>query len=78
MSNQRLTIKQAAELLGVSQQFLRIGLQQDKFPFGTAVKTSPSRYTYYISADRLLAYLGAKLDESLYQDFTIKSEENAI
>lgn len=67
MSNQRITIKQAAELLGVSQQFLRIGLQQGKFSFGVAVKTSPSRYTYYVNADRLLAYLGAKLEDTLLE-----------
>jgi hypothetical protein len=56
-----MTIKQASALLGVSEQFLRIGLQQGKFPFGTAVKTS-SRWTYYINSTLLLKYIGAEVD----------------
>lgn len=65
MTNQRITIKQAAELLGVSQQFLRIGLQQGKFPFGVAVKTSPSRYTYYINSTQFVKYLSGEIDNSV-------------
>lgn len=65
MSNQRITIKQAAELLGVSQQFLRIGLQQGKFPFGIAVKTSRNRYTYYINSTQFVKYLSGEIDNSV-------------
>lgn len=57
----RLTVKEAANLMGVSEQFLRIGLQQSKFPFGTAVKTS-SRWTYYINTTQFLRYIGAEID----------------
>lgn len=64
MSNQRITIKQAAELLGVSQQFLRIGLQQGKFPFGVAVKTS-TRWSYYINSAHFMKYLCAEIDNSV-------------
>ena len=52
----RITIKEAAKLMGVSQQFIRIGLQHGIFPFGVAVKMS-SRYTYYINEEKLLAYI---------------------
>ncbi len=48
MKENRLTVKEASELMGVSEQFLRIGLQQDKFPFGYAVKNK-GRWCYYIS-----------------------------
>ena len=57
----RLTVKQAAALMGVSEQFIRLGLQQGKFPFGTAVKTS-SRWSYYINSTQLLRYIGAEID----------------
>lgn len=57
----RLTVKQAAALMGVSEQFLRMGLQQGKFQFGTAVKTS-SRWTYYINTTLFLRYIGAEID----------------
>lgn len=58
MKNQnRITVKEAAALMGVSEQFLRIGLRHGKFPFGTAVKMS-SRWSYYINTAQLLQYIG--------------------
>ena len=53
---ERVKIREAAELLGVSQQFIRIGMQRNQLPIGTAVKLS-SRWTYYIPRERLNAYL---------------------
>jgi len=52
----RVKIKEAAELLGVSQQFIRSGMQTGRLPIGTAVKMS-TKWTYYINRDRLNAYL---------------------
>ncbi len=45
----KLTVKRAAELMGVGEQFIRIGLQKKALPFGYAVQISRNRYTYYIS-----------------------------
>lgn len=56
---QRISVKEAAELLGVSQQFVRIGLQRGILPIGTAVKMS-SRWTYHISPKLLKEYIGTK------------------
>lgn len=61
MKPNRLSVKEAAHLMGVSEQFLRIGLQQGKFPFGTAVKTS-SKWSYYIGTTQFLRYIGAEID----------------
>lgn len=44
----RMPVSKVAELMGVSEQFIRIGLQRDVFPFGYAVKMS-GQWTYYIS-----------------------------
>ena len=52
----RVTVKQAAKLLGVSEQFIRIGLQQGVLPIGVAVKMS-ERWTYHISLKRLNEYI---------------------
>lgn len=41
-----LSVKEAARMMGVTQQLLRIALQQGRFPFGTAVKFK--RWAYYI------------------------------
>ena len=47
-----------AERLGISVQAVRVGLQQGKFPFGWAIKTSDSKYTYAISEKLFNEYLG--------------------
>lgn len=52
-----MTVKECAELLQKSQQFVRIGLQRGTLPFGYAVKLS-SRWTYHISAHKVHEYLG--------------------
>lgn len=51
---------EAAKLLGVSPQFIRIGLQRGKFPWGYAVQQSTTRYTYFINRAKLLAVEGIK------------------
>ena len=50
-----LEVQEAARVLGVTPQFLRLGLQQGRFPFGTAVKFR--RWSYYINSDRFYAYV---------------------
>lgn len=56
MCLKRVTVAEAAEKLGVSQQFIRIGLQRKVLPFGIAVKMS-NRYTYHISRKLLEEYI---------------------
>ena len=53
----RISVKEAAKELGVSEQFVRVGLQQKVLPIGTAVKMS-TVYTYHISKDLLEQYQG--------------------
>lgn len=50
-------VKIAAEKLGKSEQFIRVGLQRNRLPFGTAVKLS-SRFSYHISPKLLNEYIG--------------------
>ncbi len=54
----KFKVADAARMIGMSQQFVRIGLQRGIFPFGTAVKMS-SRWTYYINEEKFLAYITA-------------------
>lgn len=57
-----LSVKKAAEIMGKSQQFIRIGLQRGSLPFGTAVKLS-SMWTYYISPKQFCDYVGINEQE---------------
>lgn len=52
----RVSVKDAARMMGVSQQFIRIGLQRNILPFGYAVKMS-DRFTYHISENKLREYI---------------------
>lgn len=51
-----MNVREAARILNVSQQFIRIGLQQQRLPIGTAVKMS-TRWTYHISEKKLYEYI---------------------
>lgn len=56
----RLSISKAAELLNVSEQFVRVGLQQGVLPFGYAVKIS-KRWTYVITIPKFEETTGIKV-----------------
>ena len=55
--SQNISVKEAAQLLNKSQQFVREGLKSGVLPIGTAVKMS-SKWTYHISKKLLNDYLG--------------------
>ena len=58
-SHLRVSVREAAAFLGVSEQFVRLGLQRGELPIGSAVKMS-SVYTYHISRQLLDEYIGTK------------------
>ena len=53
-----ITVKEAARIMGKSQQFVRIGIQRGILPFGKAVKMS-SIWTYHISPKEFWEYIGS-------------------
>lgn len=55
-----MLVSEAAKQLGMNTQTLRLALQQGKFNFGVAIKTSEKRWTYYVNANRLEKYLEGK------------------
>ena len=55
----RVSVNEAARRMGVTPQFLRLGLRAGKFPFGTAVKMS-SEWTYYISRTRFELWMAGR------------------
>jgi hypothetical protein len=77
-----MLVSEAARRLGMNPQTLRLALQQSKFPqFGTAIKTSPKRYVYYINERRLMDYLkGGDMDrlENNIDDSDITSDTGRL
>ena len=58
MTNEtNLSVAEAARLMGVSQQYIRVGLQQKVLPFGTAVRITGKRFTYYISPAKFKEFI---------------------
>ena len=55
----RISIAEAAEMMGVSQQYIRIGMQRNRLPIGSCVKMS-SKWTYHISPTLFEQYMGIK------------------
>lgn len=51
----------AAKLLGMNHNSVRMGLQQGVFPWGYAVHTSENRWTYFINAKRFAEIEGIDL-----------------
>lgn len=57
-----ITVSKAAELLGWDVTFLRVGLQQDKYDFGIAVKSPKAkRYAYKIYPQALKRFITNQL-----------------
>lgn len=64
--NEKITVKQAAEQLGKSEQFVRVGLQRGILPFGYAFVGSGKRWTYYINEADLKKYLAGDKEVGIH------------
>lgn len=53
-----MSIAEASMLMGVSRQFVRVGLQKGILPFGYAVQISSKRFTYFISRQKFYEHTG--------------------
>ena len=60
----RILPTEAAAILNVSPQFVRVAMQQGKLPIGTAVQMS-SIWTYHISEKLLADYSGKDIQAEL-------------
>lgn len=61
----RLTTKQAAKLMGVGAEMIRINLQNGKLPFGYAMKGTGNRYVYSINTKQFMKCVGVTEQEVL-------------
>lgn len=48
----RLSVDQAAKMLGMNHETVRKGLRQGVFPWGYAIHTSEGRWSYFINAKK--------------------------
>ncbi len=60
MIKEKITVPEAAKLLGMPAEFLRAGLRHQRLPFGFAVQHHPdksNRWTYYINPKKLKEHI---------------------
>lgn len=57
----RLTVEEVAAQMKIAPKTLRIALQQGKFPFGSAIRTS-ERWVYYINEAQFKSWKEGKLN----------------
>lgn len=60
----RILPTEAAAILNVSPQFVRVAMQQGVLPIGTAVKMS-TIWTYHISEKLLAEYSGKNIEQEI-------------
>ena len=60
---ERITVKRAAELTGLSELSVRVGVEKGLLPIGTAIKNSKFRTIYHISPYLLSQYIGLSVEE---------------
>jgi hypothetical protein len=52
----KVKVTDAAKIMGVTPMFVRMGLRQRRFPFGTAVYMG-KRFAYYINTVKFINYI---------------------
>ena len=63
----KISVAEAARIMGVTPMFLRMGLRLGRFPFGTAVQMPGGRWSYYINAERFRRYMAGE-DMRLHEE----------
>ncbi len=60
-----ITVAQAAKLLGVGIQYVRVGIRNGQLPIGSAVNVNGkgTRWTFHIAAPKLAAYIGISQEQ---------------
>lgn len=62
----KITVKEAAERMGVTPRYIHYGLQDERLPFGTAVRME-GRWSYYINRARFEKWMAG-------EDMTVKED----
>lgn len=69
MVAQKVSVKRAAEILGVSQLTVRVGMETKELPIGSVIRQEGNkRQIYHISPYLLSQYIGLPVEEIMKGD----------
>lgn len=54
---EKITPAEAGKILGKNAEFVRAGLRQNRFPFGTAVESKSGQWNYIIIKSKFYEYI---------------------
>lgn len=55
--HETMTVAEAAAEMNCTEQFIRVALQQERVPFGVAIKSSSNRWNYWIDRAKFRAWM---------------------
>lgn len=59
----KINIEEVAKIMQKNAQYVRLGLQQQRLPFGSAVQKSNGRWSYDIAFKAFCEYMRITVDE---------------
>lgn len=62
-TNITMSVAEAAKMMRKAPQYVRLGLQQERLPIGSAVQKSNGRWSYNIITAKVYEYMGRKAGE---------------
>lgn len=75
---ERISVKRAAELTGLSCESIRLGILQGVLPFGVSIQRSNKRTLFHISPHKLAEYLGITIEEVKGENRAALTTEQAM
>ena len=76
LNMKKITCKIASDYLGIPAMAVAVGMRREKLPIGIAVKRDGSScWSYYIIAERLVAYKHGNLNEKLTEEIEKKLDK---
>jgi hypothetical protein len=55
---EKISVTKTAKMIRKAPQYVRLGLQQGRLPFGSAVQNEKGRWNYHIVPKKLYEYIG--------------------
>lgn len=73
-----MTPAEAGKIIHKSSEFIRAGLRQNRFPFGTAIQSESGRWNYIIIKSKFLEFVGLQNTKDIDLKYIITNNEALV